>query len=1435
MSRRSASPQGGSLVGEYPFLARFPFPKHLVLERGLLADDEEYPAGQQAGEEPEIVVAAVRHHDIAGLQAPAENLRLGGIVLPRASEDDEDGQQVPQAQRDMGRDFPNPFPRLSRCAFSLQYVLRMISGSRVRFALENVFRAGASVRPFVPGTYRFSRMVFADASDAPANAALAMVETLPTAYSVTVSGVNAPSGQPSTISGVPYRCSFDATLATGDAAELLAIEQLARDLTWVSTTIDSADRLVWTSSERIVGAARHTADYTTAAAVSLDAFRPVGVSHLFVASAMADVSDSIAAAFHNPGTAMLFGDRVGTAAAADAAVRGAFPEMADLRIAGAAASGTVLAGLDVAEQAGGFPSKPVVGAVAEEADSLPILADVDVLVVGAGTAGGPAAIAAARAGASTLVVELLHKAGGVMTDGRIGKYYYGNNVGFSKNEVDPGWKSKGAVLYAAKSEWFRAKAREEGAAVWYGVLANGALVGTDGDAPVVKGAVVVLPDGTRGVVRAKAVVDSTGNCEIVQAAGGATEYINASELAVQGAGWARQALGNSYQNTDIGFEDDQDPTDLTYFFRRALVSAGSSSWDFGDNPASRERHRIRGEYTVTPVDILCNRTYPDTIVRGSSNFDSHGYTTSDLFYLMDPGSAAHTANLPYRALVPEVVEGVLSTGLGISAHRDSMPMLRMQPDVQNEGYAAGYAAAMVASAGIHVRNIDVTTLQAHLKSIGILPSNYTDFTDFFPLPASEIEAAIAGLNISYAGLPKILSAVGTAQEETVRASLRAELSDTSASAAHRTACVAVLGLLRDTEGAAAASEVLAAVLDASPTYDTGWNYRGMGQYGRSISEFDGYILAGSRLLQEAFLDAVFHKSTLISNETLLSHIRIAAAAYENYGGPCAADELSQILAWSGNNAFARDAAPRAISGYSDSEADKERTAALKDIFTATALYRIGDDINDSGERILRALADDPRGVYAHYARLVLAETAPVDPEQGAAGSWICTAASGLWETSSNWADGTFPVSLAEFSNTPTGVAESAAQTVGLGGLRVGVTDLAVSACDRDFQNGTVRFLGDAPTLTVDSSATTSFDGLEAPESLTFQGGGTAIVTGPADLGDLVLDGGTFLLEAEECASVGSIVAMHAATFGTDGDLDVESLHGRLRKTGEGTVSLSLVRPEGSESDEALLSGSLSVDEGSVALTAPSAETFGRIPYPGFEPLTSITSGNKDKRDKRGSAANDCPGWTFVNHDRFAGYQGNGSYFSGNDATVAPEGTHTAFIGCKGEMSCTFEIDLLGTYELSFLGNRRYCDNKWYGSEPIRIEIDGTVVGSLTVSAQTWTRYSVEVTGLAVGTHTLRIVGEGAKADNDPCVLIDDMKLVASTQIESGVVNPKTVISVATGAELCLNYDGEVRIARLTLGGRTLGPGVYGASTDPDYLTGVSLLRVAPLETVLILF
>jgi LacI family transcriptional regulator len=44
-----------------------------------------------------------------------------------------------------------------------------------------------------------------------------------------------------------------------------------------------------------------------------------------------------------------------------------------------------------------------------------------------------------------------------------------------------------------------------------------------------------------------------------------------------------------------------------------------------------------------------------------------------------------------RLLSAGLVDGLLVAGLGVSAHRDAMPVLRMQPDVQNVGYAAGLA------------------------------------------------------------------------------------------------------------------------------------------------------------------------------------------------------------------------------------------------------------------------------------------------------------------------------------------------------------------------------------------------------------------------------------------------------------------------------------------------------------------------------------------------------------------------------------------------------------------------------------------------------------------------------------------------------------------------------------------------------------------------
>jgi pyruvate/2-oxoglutarate dehydrogenase complex dihydrolipoamide dehydrogenase (E3) component len=70
-------------------------------------------------------------------------------------------------------------------------------------------------------------------------------------------------------------------------------------------------------------------------------------------------------------------------------------------------------------------------------NALSVIGEYDVVVVGGGTGGAPAAIAAGRQGVRTLIIEHLYSLGGVGTAGLISSYYFGNRVGFTK-EIDLG-------------------------------------------------------------------------------------------------------------------------------------------------------------------------------------------------------------------------------------------------------------------------------------------------------------------------------------------------------------------------------------------------------------------------------------------------------------------------------------------------------------------------------------------------------------------------------------------------------------------------------------------------------------------------------------------------------------------------------------------------------------------------------------------------------------------------------------------------------------------------------------------------------------------------------------------------------------------------------------------------------------------------------------
>jgi hypothetical protein len=76
--------------------------------------------------------------------------------------------------------------------------------------------------------------------------------------------------------------------------------------------------------------------------------------------------------------------------------------------------------------------------------------------------------------------------------------------------------------------------------------------------------------------------------------------------------------------------------------------------------------------------------------------------------------------IPYRALLPRGVEGLLVGCRALSMTHDAHNQLRMQRDLQRVGEAAGVAAALAAVAGVTPRELPIDELQAALLATGAL-------------------------------------------------------------------------------------------------------------------------------------------------------------------------------------------------------------------------------------------------------------------------------------------------------------------------------------------------------------------------------------------------------------------------------------------------------------------------------------------------------------------------------------------------------------------------------------------------------------------------------------------------------------------------------------------------------------------------------------------
>lgn len=816
--------------------------------------------------------------------------------------------------------------------------------------------AGARSNPFPAGNYTFRRTIIAGE---PPKAEGVKVQELFGIYEAKVTGIRPPKGFPDQIKGRMYLCDLEIPMRDGSMRSFAEAEQRARDLTFVPTQLESADTLHFIPPDNFAGMASSQAPWQGAGSLDLGTLRPQGVDHLYVLGPRADISRSAAEALMQPGNLMAVGERVGKAAAAEALKRttmGATRVRA--RTTPVSASWRPSASEKTYEHNRTLPPYlcNASGSVAAARELLPILAECDVVVAGAGTGGGPAGIAAARQGARVIVCDYLWQMGGVQTDGLIGLYYWGNRVGFT-TEVDEGVKQTGAVLSQCKSEWYRHENRKAGSEVWYGTMVTGVVINNNR----VTGVVVVTPYGERGVISCKVAIDATGNAELAAMAGEETEFITADELALQGVGQTPRNMGASYTNTDVGFLDDTDAADLFFFALRARLSFRDSVWDQAQVINSRERRRLKGVTYISPMDVTNERTYPDVVVQTYSNFDSHGHTVHENFFIEDPGHHGMRVNLPYSSFLPRRVDGLLVIGLGLSAHRDAMPILRMQPDVQNQGYAAGTAAAMAVADGVEVRRVNMPKLQRHLISKKIVPADVLKMRDSFPLSEKRLREAVASIPEKYKGLDAVLTDYKRSVP-LLRAAFRG-----AGDAEAKFKYGHVLAMMGESDG-----EELLIERVRGMEWDKGWNFRGMGQFNRSVSWVDSYIIALGRCKSKRAVDVIIEKAGQLTAKNEFSHFRAVAMALELIGDKRGAPVLSELLQRPeiSGHAIEMGADIPPIPNFANVSGDIERTRTLRELAVARALYRLGDH-EGRGVKVLESYARDPRRAYATHVQMVL--------------------------------------------------------------------------------------------------------------------------------------------------------------------------------------------------------------------------------------------------------------------------------------------------------------------------------------------------------------------------------------------------------------------------------------------------------------------------------
>jgi ribulose 1,5-bisphosphate synthetase/thiazole synthase len=147
-------------------------------------------------------------------------------------------------------------------------------------------------------------------------------------------------------------------------------------------------------------------------------------------------------------------------------------------------------------------------------------------------------------------------------------------------------------------------------------------------------------------------------------------------------------------------------------FEKASISA------VGSQIGIRETRRIDGQYALTIEDVVAGKKFDDTIALSGYPIDIHDPTGKGVQANDIEGDGSY--GIPYRCLVPKLIENLLVAGRCISTTHEALATTRLTPSAMATGQAAGTAAALSINDHVAPKDLDIKKLQAILVENGVV-------------------------------------------------------------------------------------------------------------------------------------------------------------------------------------------------------------------------------------------------------------------------------------------------------------------------------------------------------------------------------------------------------------------------------------------------------------------------------------------------------------------------------------------------------------------------------------------------------------------------------------------------------------------------------------------------------------------------------------------